>query len=74
MLTDTPRRWWLLHWCFALLAVTGVVMVLIARGHYTVDCIIAYYITTRIFYIYHTLANNANLKVRYIIYYVSEHK
>ncbi|XP_050687135.1 phosphatidylcholine:ceramide cholinephosphotransferase 2-like isoform X2 [Eriocheir sinensis] len=58
----TPRRWWLLHWCFALLAVTGVVMVLIARGHYTVDCIIAYYITTRIFYIYHTLANNANLK------------
>lgn len=58
----TPRRWWLLHWCFALLAVTGVVMVLIARGHYTVDCIIAYYITTRIFYIYHTLANNASLK------------
>ncbi|KAG7167892.1 Phosphatidylcholine:ceramide cholinephosphotransferase 2-like [Homarus americanus] len=58
----TPRRWWLLHWCFALLAVTGVVMVLIARGHYTVDCLIAYYITTRIFYIYHQLANNANLK------------
>lgn len=64
-MADTPRRWWLLHWCFALLAVTGVVMVLIARGHYTVDCIIAYYITTRIFYIYHTLANNANLKVRF---------
>ncbi|XP_045582559.1 phosphatidylcholine:ceramide cholinephosphotransferase 2 isoform X4 [Procambarus clarkii] len=58
----TPRRWWLLHWCFALLAVTGVVMVLLARGHYTVDCLIAYYITTRLFYMYHTMANNANLK------------
>lgn len=39
-------------------------MVLIARGHYTVDCLIAYYVTTRIFYIYHTMANNVNLKVR----------
>ena len=48
---------------FALLAATGVVMVLIARGHYTVDCLIAYFVTTRIFYIYHTLANNQNLKV-----------
>lgn len=58
----TPRRWWPLHWMFALLAAVGVVMVLIARGHYTVDCLIAYYITTRIFYIYHTLAHNQNLK------------
>ncbi|KAK3888973.1 hypothetical protein Pcinc_007004 [Petrolisthes cinctipes] len=58
----TPRRWWLLHWLFGLIAIGGVVMVLISRGHYTVDCVIAYYITTRTFYIYHTLANNANLK------------
>ncbi|XP_066970890.1 phosphatidylcholine:ceramide cholinephosphotransferase 2-like isoform X3 [Macrobrachium rosenbergii] len=58
----TPRRWWLVHWCFGLLAITGVVMVLIARGHYTVDCLIAYFITTRLFYMYHTMANNATLK------------
>ncbi|XP_037796791.1 phosphatidylcholine:ceramide cholinephosphotransferase 1-like isoform X1 [Penaeus monodon] len=58
----TPHRWWLVHWGFALLAIVGVVMVLIARGHYTVDCLIAYYITTRIFYMYHTMANNASLK------------
>ncbi|KAB7502925.1 Phosphatidylcholine:ceramide cholinephosphotransferase 1 [Armadillidium nasatum] len=58
----TPRRWWPLHWIFALLAAVGVVMVLIARGHYTVDCLIAYYITTRLFYIYHTLAHNQSLK------------
>lgn len=64
-LTDTPRRWWLVHWSFALLAITGVVMVLIAQGHYTVDCLIAYFITTRRFYMYHTMDNNAILKVMF---------
>lgn len=39
-------------------------MVLVAHGHYTVDVLIAYYVTTRVWYIYHTLANNSNLKVR----------
>lgn len=38
-------------------------MVQLAHGHYTVDIIIAYFITTRLFWLYHTLANNANLKV-----------
>ena len=38
-------------------------MVLVARGHYTVDVLIAYYVTTRLFWIYHTLANSAALKV-----------
>jgi hypothetical protein len=38
-------------------------MVLWSHGHYTVDVIIAYYVTTTLFWMYHTLANNANLKV-----------
>jgi len=38
-------------------------MVLWSHGHYTVDVIIAYYATTTLFWMYHTLANNANLKV-----------
>jgi hypothetical protein len=38
-------------------------MVLWSHGHYTVDVIIAYYVTTTVFWIYHTLANNVNLKV-----------
>lgn len=38
-------------------------MVLISHGHYTIDVIIAYYVTTRLWYIYHTMANNAQLKV-----------
>lgn len=58
----TPRRWWPLHWLFGLAAAVGVVMVLIARAHYTVDCVIAYYITTRLWYVYHTMANNQSLK------------
>ncbi|KAF0294464.1 Phosphatidylcholine:ceramide cholinephosphotransferase 2 [Amphibalanus amphitrite] len=58
----SPRHWWPLHWAALLAAANGVVMVLVARGHYTVDVLIAYYVTTRLFWIYHTLANNAALK------------
>ncbi|KAF2355835.1 Sphingomyelin synthase-like domain [Trinorchestia longiramus] len=58
----TSKRWWILHWLYGILGTVGVLMVLIARGHYTLDCILAYYITTRLWYIYHTIANNPNLK------------
>lgn len=44
----------------------GVIMILVAHGHYTVDVLIAYYVTTNLWYIYHTMANNSNLKVRSI--------
>jgi shingomyelin synthase len=46
-----------------LMAVTGIVMVSISRGHYTVDIILAYYITTRVFWMYHSMVANAELKV-----------
>ncbi|XP_067008414.2 phosphatidylcholine:ceramide cholinephosphotransferase 2 isoform X2 [Anabrus simplex] len=58
----SPKRCFPVHWISWLVSVTGVIMVLIAHGHYTVDVIIAYYVTTTLFWIYHTLANNANLK------------
>ncbi|XP_046392399.1 phosphatidylcholine:ceramide cholinephosphotransferase 2-like isoform X2 [Ischnura elegans] len=58
----TPKWCYLVHWTACLCALTGVIMVLIARGHYTVDVLIAYYITTRLFWIYHTIANNTSLK------------
>ncbi|CAL4115987.1 unnamed protein product [Meganyctiphanes norvegica] len=58
----TPRRWWYVHWLSGASSVVGIIMVLLARGHYTIDCIIAYFITTRIFYIYHTMANHSTLK------------
>ncbi|KAI6224417.1 hypothetical protein M3Y99_01398500 [Aphelenchoides fujianensis] len=40
----------------------GVVCLLISRGHYTVDVVIAYWITTRVFWQYHTLASFAVLR------------
>ncbi|KAG8233362.1 hypothetical protein J437_LFUL005823 [Ladona fulva] len=58
----TPKRCYLVHWTACLCALTGVIMVLIARGHYTVDVLLAYFITTRLFWIYHTMANNTSLK------------
>lgn len=58
----SPKRCLLLHWLSGLMAFVGVIMVLVAHGHYTVDILIAYYVTTRLWYIYHTLANNIYLK------------
>ncbi|XP_044735305.1 phosphatidylcholine:ceramide cholinephosphotransferase 1-like [Chrysoperla carnea] len=58
----SPKRFYIIHWLTFILAMCGVVMVLIAHGHYTVDVIIAYYITTRLFWLYHTLCNNIIFK------------
>jgi len=60
----SPRSWWPVQWLYGAVCFTGVVMVLIARGHYTVDCVIAYFVTTRIWFMYHALANNPQLKER----------
>lgn len=62
-LPDTPKKLYLVHWLYWILGCIGVVMLELSHGHYSVDVIIAYYVTTRIFWTYHTLANNASLKV-----------
>lgn len=58
---DSPRRISALQWISWLFALVGVFMVLLAHGHYTIDVLIAYYVTTRLFWTYHTLTNNAFL-------------
>ena len=58
----SPRRWVLLHYASMAIGIAGVVTLLIARGHYSIDVVIAYWITTRIWWIFHTLAKNPNLK------------
>ncbi|KAK9507079.1 hypothetical protein O3M35_008898 [Rhynocoris fuscipes] len=58
----SPKRLILLHWGSFVASALGISLVLLARGHYTVDVLIAYYVTTRVFWIYHTLANHKKLK------------
>ena len=60
--SDSPRRFVLLHWVSFLTSLCGVVFLLLARGHYTIDVILAYYVTTRLWWSYHTLAHNNTLR------------
>ena len=46
------------------MSLCGVIFLLIARGHYTIDVILAYFVTTRIWWIYHSLAHNTSLRTR----------
>lgn len=61
-LPDSPKNYVLVHWAAMINAMVGVAMVLLAHGHYTIDVVIAYYVTTRLFWVYHTLSNNVTLK------------
>merc|ERR1711974_154936 len=45
-----------------LLSVLGVTFLLLGRGHYTIDVVVAYYITTRLWGLYHLLAENKDLQ------------
>lgn len=58
----TPKRFISLRIIYGLITSTGIVMLIVAHGHYTVDVIIAYFITTRLFWTYHTLANTQEFK------------
>jgi len=60
----SPRRFILLHWASFLTSLCGIVFLLLARGHYTIDVLLAYYVTSRIWWVYHTLAHNQQLKSR----------
>lgn len=53
-----PRSIRFLRYLSQAMALIGVIGILIARKHYTLDVVLAYYITTRIYWIYHTLADN----------------
>lgn len=44
------------------MTLVSVLLLLVSQFDYTVSVIIAYYITTRLFWLYHTLANNPSLK------------
>lgn len=51
----SPKKLWPVHWAMWGSALLGVSFVLLAHAHYTVDVVIAYYVTTRLFWTFHTL-------------------
>lgn len=58
----SPRRYFPLHWLSLCISLTGVILLLLAKGHYSIDVVVAYWITTRLWWLYHTMANNSQLK------------
>lgn len=60
----SPKRFVLLHWASLLAAICGVIFLLLSRGHYSIDVLVAYWASSRLWWVYHTLAHNENLKSR----------
>ncbi|XP_062305020.1 phosphatidylcholine:ceramide cholinephosphotransferase 2 [Osmerus eperlanus] len=56
-----PSMWWY-QWLCWLLSAVGVVCILIGHEHYSIDVVIAYFITSRLFWWYHTMAHTQGLR------------
>jgi len=59
----SPRRLWPLHWLLWLAALVGVGALLVARGHYTVDVVIAYFVTTRLWILHQSIIHSRQAQV-----------
>lgn len=62
--SDTPRHMYFVHTFTWMLNMFGIFFILAAHEHYSIDVFIAFYITSRLFLYYHTLANNRSLMMR----------
>lgn len=62
--SDTPRKLYYLHTCSWMANMFGVFLILAAHEHYSIDVFVAFYLTSRLFLYYHTLANNRSLMDR----------
>lgn len=61
MFADTPPRLYFLHTLTWILNIFAVFFIMAGHEHYSIDVFIAFYITSRLFLYYHTLANNRAL-------------
>jgi len=57
----TPQSLYFVHTCSWVLNLFGIFFILAGHEHYSIDVFIAFYISTRLFLYYHTLANNRSL-------------
>lgn len=64
LIADTPRHLYFLHTFTWMLNMFGIFFILAAHEHYSIDVFVAFYITSRLFLYYHTLANNQALMQR----------
>jgi phosphatidylethanolamine phospholipase C len=58
---DTTSDFYVLHLLSWLCNLLGMILILAAHEHYTIDVFIAFFLTSRLFLYYHSLANNAVL-------------
>ncbi|XP_077357312.1 phosphatidylcholine:ceramide cholinephosphotransferase 2-like [Festucalex cinctus] len=58
----SPRWMCWYQWICWLLSVSGVLCILVAHEHYSIDVLVGYYVTTRLFWWYHTMANTHALR------------
>ncbi|VDI03931.1 Hypothetical predicted protein [Mytilus galloprovincialis] len=60
----TPRKMYYLHTSAWVANMFALFFILAAHEHYSIDVFVAFYITSRMFLYYHTLANNRSLMLR----------
>jgi len=58
------KKFLLFHLASLCICVAGVVLLLLSRGHYSIDCLLAYWVTSRVWWTYHTLASNSALHLQ----------
>ena len=63
-LADSLQEFSMLHWFSFCLFLTGISALLLGHGHYSIDVLLGYWVTTRTWAMYHTMANITILKTR----------
>lgn len=61
----TPSKYYPIQWLSLLMSVCGIIFLMLARGHYTIDILIAYALTYWLWISYHTIANIPMLKSKH---------